>query len=186
MFISLFVILLLRDKNAPLFAWIIVGLFATIALGLFCFAVYKTIQHLKFGESVAVLNQIPLCPGNEVRLAVLLPARFANGQKINAEFFCEKRTTTRNGKNSSTRVEKIFVQNFNQNISHSNLHRSKIALPLLFSIPTNAVPDSIDTNPSFEWKLVLKADVPGVDYLAEFPIPVFLVEDENLIQKKYS
>ncbi len=185
MFVSIFVVLLFKDKNAPVFAWLIVGLFSMFALALFVHAIYKTIQHLKYGESFAVLNQIPLRPGDEARMAVLIPARFSDGQIIDVEIFCEKKTTTGSGKNSTTHTDKLHKKSFQLAVSSSNQSKNRIALPVELQIPDTARPDSIDTNPSFQWKLVLKADVPGVDYEAEFPLPVFEVKDETLIQRKF-
>ena len=57
------------------------------------------------------------------------------------------------------------------------------SVPIAFTIPANQAPTSLRWDwPTREWKLLVKAAVPGVDLAARFALPVFAVESEDLIE----
>ena len=52
---------------------------------------------------------------------------------------------------------------------------------MLFRSPPTTAPGE---NPSVGWTLSVKAATPGVDFGAEFDVPVFNVADESLIERR--
>jgi hypothetical protein len=85
-----------------------------------------------------------------------------------------RRTTSGSGKSSNT-TESVLWQ---EDAEHpgASLHSGPagVAIPVSFIIPAGLEPSSVDPGSSAViWRLLVHADVPGVDYDATFEIPVF-------------
>lgn len=183
-FISIFLITLYTDSGAPIFAWVIIGIFTLVALALDINAVYQTIKFIKFGESRLVLKQMPIVPGREFKGLVILPANMGRSANYDFELRCEKRLTTRSGKNSTTTTTVLFKEKVAITSDPRNTIRERQFLPFSFIVPEGCETDSPSTNPVFEWKLKVENESSGVDYSAEFSLPVFEVSSESLIEFK--
>ncbi|MEW6710912.1 MAG: DUF3592 domain-containing protein [Candidatus Riflebacteria bacterium] len=181
-FVCVFVALLHADDTVPVFAWAVMGIFAITAIAFDISAVYDTMKFLKFGESNLILKQIPLVPGNEFTGIVVLPTQVEPGVQIDFELCCEKRTTTGYGKNRSTKTEFIFSEKKSGVVEQNRRIGKNLYVPVIFVVPEGVSVDKIDSNPAFEWKLKVSASLPGVDYAAEFSLPVFAVETEEMVE----
>ncbi|MFZ5950046.1 MAG: DUF3592 domain-containing protein [Candidatus Rifleibacteriota bacterium] len=181
-FVSIFIFLLHADDTVPVFAWVIIGIFAIVSIAFAVSAIYDTMKFLKFGESNLILKQIPLVPGKEFTGIVVLPTRIEPGAQIDFELCCEKRTTTGYGKNRSTRTEFIFSEKKSGVVEQNRSFGKNLYIPVIFQVPEGVAVDKIDANPAFEWKLKVSASLPGVDYAAEFSLPVFAVETEEMVE----
>jgi hypothetical protein len=184
LFVSVFIVAFLNDSNVSFIAWGIVSIFAMFALLIVYSAIHKTLAYFKYGESQMVLQQIPLVPGSEFKAVIILPKGIAPGTKIDLEFFCESCLTTGSGKHRSTKTSLLHKEKATKVTDRNKRINGRLIVPIEFLVPEDASPDSPLTNPSIEWKLKAVAEVPGVDYEATFPLPVFNVDKDEYIEYK--
>src|SRR5207244_4990305 len=68
---------------------------------------------------------------------------------------------------------------------HRDLHsfptrRSSDLIPVMFQIPSDAAETNVSNmRDAIQWKLHAHADLPGVNYDAEFDVPVFRTKDRS-------
>lgn len=184
-FISIFVIVMYLDSSTPFFAWFFISIFVLVTLLLDITAIYKTLQYLKFRESTLLLGQFPISTGCEFVAVLAVLPRFTAGQKMEFKLLCEKKLVTGSGKQSNTSIDVLYTSSHSIEIRPENFSRNLIFVPVKLRIPQKAIESTPeDLNPSITWKLQASASIPGVDYAAEFPLPVYLVENSALIQFK--
>ncbi len=184
-FVGTFVGVLIMDSGAPIFAWAVVLVFVVIALAIDVAAVYTTLQYRKFGDSSLVLSQFPLVPGFEFAAVMAVQSRFSAGQAFDFELLCEHKHITGSGKNSHTKIDKVYSYKTSVNVQSQHFQRKHIFVPVKLRIPEDAQQVTPDfKNPSLTWKLKAAASVPGVDFAAEFPLPVYNVSSPEQIKYK--
>jgi hypothetical protein len=178
-FISFFVYLVFTDKSAPFFAKAIIGLFSVISVGLLVQSVYMTLQYFKFRESALLLSQMPLCGGCEFMAVLAVEERFTIGQEFCFELVCERRLVTGSGKNSHTTTDVLHKSSYQASAGSECFRNRRIYIPVRMQIPADFMPNTdVTANPSITWKLLASASVPGVDFAAEFSLPVYEAEPE--------
>jgi hypothetical protein len=153
----------------------IIGLiFPVIGAFLLLGAVYQIVKRLKYGAPPMQLDSIPIEPGRTFRGTV--PARLSQvpDAGIDVRLTLVNRIVTGSGKNSSTREEVKWADETKVERGAAMPSMLGLMLPVSFAIPHNAHPtDDSDSRNSWAWRLRLSADVPGVDYAAEYELPVF-------------
>jgi hypothetical protein len=149
-------------------------MFPAVGLGLLVWALRETVRLRKYGITVFELAHLPGVIGRGIggliRTNVLLTPE--NGFEVSLT--CLNRVTRGSGKHRSTAEsirwqEKVTVTDFQR-----DLERAGTMVPVAFRLPSDA-DASDDSKPEDQiiWRLEVSADVPGVDYLARFDIPVF-------------
>lgn len=157
---------LTKGNKAPA----LVLVFPTVGVVLLVWAAHATLRWRKFGESVLELASVPGAIGGvlagEIRLRQ--PLRPETGFKLRLS--CIRRYVTGSGKNRSTH-ESVLWQDQTETRAGS-MDR----VPVLFAIPADCA-ETNDTNPDDQilWRLQATAKLPGVDYAAEFEVPVFSI-----------
>jgi hypothetical protein len=131
------------------------------------------LRHLKFGNSTLRLNQIPIPPGTEFEAVLIASNLFEKAEKITYELLCKKTIKEGSGKNSTTKSEKIFSVKKKTSIENCSRIKRKMILPVKLRIPDDGQPDQKEAFPQFEWFLSFQIELPGLDYAAEFPLPVY-------------
>jgi hypothetical protein len=148
-------------------------LFPLVGAGLLVWAVRETLRWRRFGESLFEMSQLPGVLGGEVAGVLHVREGLGDGA-LSARLSCIRRYVTGSGKNRSTH-EDIFWSD-EQNLPAMALRRGPNghALDLRFAVPYDAKPS--DPEPSDDyilWRLEVTASLPGVDYAAQFDVPVF-------------
>jgi hypothetical protein len=182
LFLSVFVLAMSTDPSLPLIPKLIVGLFLLIGLGILGHAVYLTLQHLKYGSSTLLLSQMPLVPGMEFTGVVLVKRHLMTEGGTKATLKCVRTNITGSGKQRKSVDEDILTKAIviSRDLVQPGSGRS--ALPLKFEIPAAYPPTDREDNPKITWKLTLEAETPGIDFWAEFELPVFKVASPDLIE----
>ncbi len=150
-------------------------LFPLAGIGFVVWAMRATLRYRKYGVSRLELSTIPGVVGRTLTGMVRAPARMQPEEGFQVILSCVRRVTTRSGKNSST-SESILWQD--ERLVPGEASRTAAAMethiPVAFRLPADAVACD-DTNPNNRvlWRLQLAAEVPGVDYEAQFEVPVF-------------
>ena len=155
-------------------------LFPLVGVGLLIAAIRKTVQRVKFGDSEFVLDRMPGVLGGEVAGTIVLPQGVAHAQAFNVRLACVHVRRVKSGKNTSTH-ETVLWQT-EQAIQHAMPFSDGMPqrISVRFRTPYDAQPtDEGDPNNKHVWKLTAGADVPGVDFAAEFEVPVFKTDSSS-------
>ncbi len=184
-FISVFVLAITQDTNAPFFVYLVVGFFALVIGLLDCHAIYTTLRYCKYGDPALMLTEWPIATGRPFVGAVLIGRHLeqeTGGVKVTLK--CERKTTTGSGKHAKTHVEELYCTSTVATRDMGSGSRS--AIPFTLPIPDRLPSRDIQSNPAIEWTLKVDAETPGIDFGAEFAVPVYEVADPALIQTRSS
>ncbi len=147
-------------------------LFPVAGIGLAVAAARATLRRRKFGRSVLELHTLPGVIGGSLSGAIEIESKVRTQTGFKLRLTCVERKTSGSGKNRSTHEhilwedEKRILKDF---LEHE---RDRTGLPVFFNIPFDQ-PETRNGNPAILWRLDVAADVPGVDYAAQFELPVF-------------
>jgi hypothetical protein len=164
----------LRKNPLILMAFI----FPLAGIGMLIWAVRCTLRRIEFGRTCFTMSPPPGVIGG--RLRGNIQARFSHGaaKGVQLKLSCVNRVVTGSGKNRSV-WEKIRWRE-EQVIPPERLMPGPegALIPVDFQIPNDALPcDNSNPNDSILWILEADADVPGVNYLDTFEVPVFRTKD---------
>ena len=160
-----------RHRDPRVFLLLVFNLVGAILL---VNAVRATIRHRRFGNTYFEFDSLPFTPGERVggRIHLQLDARAEHG--VDLRLSCVRKIVTSSGKDSTTNL--ITLWQADQNVPAGAIGPGPMgrAIPVDFSIPTDSLNTNHD-NPRDQilWMLHAKADVPGVDYVDDFELPVF-------------
>lgn len=180
-FVSMFWITMGTDQNAPLFAKVIIFLITLIPVGALVAAVYQTFRYMKYGNPKLVFRQIPFVIGQDNAALLHVKTHISAEKGIELKLQCMKREVVKRGNKSSTEDHEIYAETktSTEDLAERTGHGS--AIPVHFAIPAEQPETFSGDLPNYIWKITAKAATPGIDFLAEFEIPVYHVTDQHLI-----
>ena len=155
-------------------AALLVLLFPLIGIILLITAIYLTLRMMTFGTSTCHLERIPIAPGSTFRGDIELNIDTApeNGYRLRIASF--HAVTTGSGKNRSTNERLLWDQEIVVAGSAAMRSPTSTRVPFKFTTPPDShVTDESDSRSRFFWRLSASAAFPGVDYGAQFEVPVF-------------
>jgi len=151
----------------------LVGLiFPLIGAGLIVWAAREFIRRRRFGDSVLGLDELPVPLGGRLRATLEVPARLSDRQ-LDVELACMHLYRTGTGRDRRTREDTLWedhAQVATRAGTHPGGTAARIDMPLPFDQPV-ARPRPADDR--IVWRLTVRADEPGVDFRADFDLPVF-------------
>ncbi|MCU1245998.1 MAG: hypothetical protein JWN02_1908 [Acidobacteria bacterium] len=165
--VILFIPFKLDAENAPM---LIAALFPLVGIALLCAAIYQTVRRRKFGLSRLTLDRIPIVPGQEFHGDLDAHVTEQPIEGYHFKLTCLRRIDGgRAVREEILWKEEQTVGSFLVQPSATGTHIS-----FAFTLPADALSsdDSIAGVPII-WRLHVRAEVPGVDYAAEFELPVF-------------
>ena len=133
-------------------------------------------RHRKFGVSTFEMAAVPGVVGGKLAGAILTNRHLDAEDGFVVRLMCEETVTKRRGGESTTSTSVIWED---ERVLTGELlegDRSRSAVPVLFGIPYDAAETS-QSGRKIRWRLRLDAAVPGVDYSAEFEVPVFRTDE---------
>ncbi len=153
-------------------AGLMVLIFPLVGLGLAYWAVRAFVQWRKFGETTLQLAGVPIELGGTMDGVVRLPAQVFPAKGFDLRLDCVRLVTTGSGKNRST-SEHILWQDAVR-VGPERMLRDALqsAVPVSFRMPHDQ-PETGRENMNPFWRLVVTAELPGVDFYADFKVPVF-------------
>lgn len=155
-------------------AMLVAFIFPVVGIGMLIWAVRVTLRRIEFGRTCFTLSPTPGVIGGHLRGNI--QARFPHGvaRGVQLKLSCVNRVVTGTGRNQTT-WEKIRWRE-EQSIAPERLMPGPdgALIPVDFQIPDDALEcDNRNPNDSILWILEADADVPGVNYLDTFEVPVF-------------
>ncbi len=174
--------------DEQVFWWFIIP-FSITGLGLLWWAGASVLRWRKYGRSVFQMASVPGVIGGQLAGVVRTPVKIEPDGIFRVRLTCTLCTTSRNGD-----ISRNLVWQDEQCITHDLLDRdtSRSAIPVLFQIPYECRPtDESDPKKMVYWTLEVTAKARGIDYRAEFVVPVFktpqsdpdFVVDRELVAK---
>jgi len=145
--------------------------FPLIGFGLLAGAIWATVRRLKFGNSVFAMLTVPAALGGALAGTIRLGRPRAALGEVKLRLVCSNCVTTGSEKTSS-RSETVLWANEQTMPPGTDNH-----VPILFALPADGrETDMRNLSDSIVWRLEARSSVPGIDYSAQFDVPVFRAE----------
>jgi hypothetical protein len=166
-------------RTTPLLS--IVLIFPLIGVFLFISAAYQLLRAIKYGQSRLMLPHVPISPGTTCRgeIATRMKERPESGFTL--KLACVRRVVSGSGKSRTIRENDIWRDE--QRVSAAALIPTNdgVRVPFTFVVPADAATtdDSISANQVI-WRLDASAETSGIDYAAQFELPVFRTGESTL------
>ncbi|MEP7324810.1 MAG: hypothetical protein ABI836_02580, partial [Gemmatimonadota bacterium] len=149
-------------------------IFPVIGAGLLVWAIRATTRYFKFGVSVLELTTRPGIVNGKLAGMVRIPGDLLPPEGFRVVLSSVNRRTTGSGKNRSTSETTLWQD---EAVFHPARQATGTVVPVGFVLPGDVQPtDATDPDNAIVWRLVLSAEVPGVDYVSRFEVPVFHTE----------
>lgn len=149
-------------------------LFPLIGAGLLAHAFLQTLRWRKFGDSTLALASTPAAPGGRLVGAIRTGAGLRPEGGFRLALTCVRRVTSGSGKERSVSETILWRGDRTMTGSLPGDDPMRPDIPVSFEIPADAAPtrgeDSVDR---ILWNLSVDAELPGLDYHADFEVPVF-------------
>ncbi len=161
------------EKIIPLMLF--VGLFDLIALAILAGAIYSFFQYLKYGTSRFHFARFPFRPGHSVEGGLEASGKIARAPSISLtlRYIEEVTETTGSGKNRSTTTVLYCLHEVKQELNASQFGGSAGEIPISIRLPSGDFSNRLLETPRRYWQLEVKAETPGIDYAANFLLPVY-------------
>lgn len=157
---------------------LLVLIFPVIGAGLLINAIRQTLRWLEFGKTCFEMAGVPCVLGRELRGTIQAHFSRSPDHGIRLKLTCVNRVVKGSGNNQTTQ-EKILLRH-EKVVAAAELSPGPTGtmIPVSFQLPADAPQtDTTNLRNSFFWLLEADGDVPGVDYLDIFEIPVFRTKE---------
>ncbi len=150
----------------------LIGLiFPLIGVWLIYRAVRFTIHRRRFGEATVHLDTLPGVIGARLAGTLMISSGFPSDARMLLRLTCVNRWRTR-GRSSSSGESIVWQEEAPPASAYSA--GGAVTVPFAFTIPADAQPsDTSGDGTGILWRLSGAAEIPGVDFEADFEMPVF-------------
>jgi len=149
-------------------------LFPVVGAGLLVWAVRSTLKWFRFGSSVFKMSAIPGVIGGTLEGSIELSVPCHPTAGFRLTLTSVRRTTSGSGESRSTSETILWQDDRMVAALAPQAPGIPTTIPVYFTIPFDCPPtDSADVSNSVVWRLDVNAEVPGVDFDAQFEVPVY-------------
>ncbi|MHC4886569.1 MAG: hypothetical protein ACYTGH_15950 [Planctomycetota bacterium] len=154
---------------------ILIGLlFPLIGFVMIGYLIREVIRWRKYGQSVFEITPLPGVLGGPLSGVIYTGVNVVPEDGFHLHLRCARTVTTGSGKNRSTSERTLWDHEMTVDRDLLVDDPTRSAIPILFALPYDQPESSLSTEGSpVAWKLKVSAATPGVDYEAEFEVPVF-------------
>ncbi len=163
------------NESIPFFVHGIVLLFDVITLAIWCYAFYLLGRRVKYGDSRIIFDQFPFHLGEMLSVRWSPSRALGNYNRITFTLRCveEVEETTGSGKHRQTRVVPYQVWAEQFVVDQPGRHEGLYDVPVAFLLPADGRPTKLSASPAEYWEIEIHADTPGIDFKANYLIPVY-------------
>ena len=164
-------------KQIPLFAKIGILIFDAWIVGILIGSIYRFLQWGKYKTSRLQFQGFPFFLGDKMEVLLCSGSSLRDVKHLTVTLRCveEKYETRGSGKNQSQVV--VAYQVYAETLEFFDLqsyNQETLRLPLKFILPLEAgLETRLRDRPAVYWELVVKAAIPGIDYAANFLVPIY-------------
>jgi len=175
LFLSIFNFWAFGSGQGPFPVKLIVGLFDLVLLAVWWGAIQALAKAIKFGESFLRYSRIPYRPGETIDLVWEPPAGILQIESGTFALRCvaEWTETHGHGKNRSTHTYHQLKWEGSWQIESPTMLRRGAQVPLSFETPADLPGTCLGATPVIFWELGVKLQVPGLDFAADYLVPVY-------------
>jgi hypothetical protein len=176
-----------RGHDAPAWAFALAMLFPVIGVILLISAGYQLLRRHKYGASRLMLDHLPVATGSTFRGDIDTHMQEAPESGFGLRLMCVHHVVTGGGRNQSVREDIVWADE--QTVSASAAMRNPLGtrIPFTFTVPDDARPtDERNSSDCIVWRIAVKADVPGIDYAADFQFPVLATGEHPHAQREFA
>ena len=159
----------------------LIGLvFPIVGVGLAIWAVRAFVRWKRFGDSVFEMAAVPGVVGGKLAGRIVTEVDLKPATGFHLSLSCVNRVTSGSGDSRRTSERVLWQQERHLIREPLDWDPTKSEIPVAFAIPYDSTPtEKRSDDDEVLWRLELKADVPGVDYAAQFEVPVFKTGDSR-------
>lgn len=170
---SLPFVFVFRDRqHEPAFYFVM--LFPLVGLGVMVAALYQTLRRHKYGVSLCRLEHLPIPIGTVCRGEIEAKVREVPERGFQVRLTSIRRVVRGSGKSRSVHETVLWQDEQVIGTGAAMPSPSGMRIPFRFAIPAECEPaDYSDARNMVLWRLEVAAEVPGIDYSAQFELPVF-------------
>ncbi len=155
-------------------AALLILLFPLIGIFVFIAAIYQTLRSIRFGTSTCHLENVPVVPGRKFRGDVEIGNDTVPEDGYHFRIASLQAMTTGSGKNRSTTEHTLWDDEIEVNAAAAMRSPTGVRVPFELATPPDGhTTDESDSSNRYFWRLYATAQFAGVDYAAQFQIPVF-------------
>jgi hypothetical protein len=153
----------------------LVGIFMAIAAG------RMWLQYFRFSQSLFEMRRFPGVLGGMLQGHILTGMKAAPEKGVRLTLSCIRKESSGSGKNRSTSERVLWQETDLIDRAHLAYTPHGWRIPVELGIPYDAGPASStdDDDESVFWRLEASAVLPGVDYEADFKVPIFKTDDSD-------
>jgi len=157
---------------------IFLAIFPIVGVCVLIIAGYQSLRRHKYGVSLCRLQRLPIALGSTFRGEVQARLRELPESGFQVRLACIRRVVRSSGKSRSVRETVLWQDEQTVGSGAAMPSAEGMRVAVHFAIPSDAEPTD-DSNPrdSVLWRLEVRANVPGIDYLARFTLPVYRTAD---------
>jgi len=168
---------ILQNRNYPALLGL---LFPLVGAGLLIWAIRATLRWKKFGTSVLELETLPGVIGGHLKGLLQTRTALLPEEGLSLKLTCINRTVSGSGKNRSVN-EKILWRE--RQVIPKDRIEARVqgsSIPFTFEVPYDAKEtDRKNMDNAILWYVDAAASVPGVDYAAQFEVPLFRTSESD-------
>lgn len=163
---------------------LIVWFFPIIGAFLLVSVIHKTLQAAKYRGTDLHLYTLPGIPGGRFVAEVFSPMNLGH-TRITVKLSCVNRYSTarRNTRNSNTQSEQhtdsLWEEEYALDGAEAEPSGRGWVIPIAFALPADGLETQNSEFQGIQWLVSIHADVPGIDFEAQFRVPVFAVSEEE-------
>jgi len=169
-----------RNGSVDNRAALIMLLFPAIGVLLLLRAIRQSLVFRKFGVSDFVMASVPGVVGGKLQGSIYAAFDPQSERNAKLKLTCIHRTVTGTGDDRS--VSELIQWQDERDLGPAEITPGPTGciVPVLFHIPSDVAETDIrNMDNAIQWKLDIRADVPGLDYRAQFDVPVFRTKDSS-------
>lgn len=175
-FLSIFHWWAFFSGQGPLPLKVFVVIFDLIALAILWGAIYQLFQYFKYGRSRLHFGRFPFRPGHSLEAGLEAHRRLLAADRIVLvlRYIEEVTEVTGTGKNRSSRQVLYGLHEVKQELDARMFQGGSVAeIPITLRLPEGDYANRLLEDPRRYWELEVKAETPGIDYVARFLVPVY-------------
>jgi len=167
----------LQNRNYPALLGL---LFPLVGAGLLIWAIRATLHWKKFGTSVLELETLPGVIGGHLNGLLQTCTALLPEEGLSLKLTCIKRTVSGSGKNRSVNEKILWRERQVIPKDRIEARAQGSSIPFTFEIPYDAKEtDRENMDNAILWYVDAAASVPGVDYGAQFEVPLFRTSESD-------
>ena len=167
----------LQNRNCPALFGL---LFPLVGAGLLIWAIRATLRWKKFGTSVLELETLPGVIGGHLTGLLATRTALLPEEGLSLKLTCINRTVSGSGKNRSVNEKILWRERQVIPKDRIGARPQGSSIPFTFEIPYDAkATDRENMNNAILWYVDAGASVPGVDYGAQFEVPLFRTSESD-------